>query len=81
MNDIKLQVLELKDIPSLTEDGLIAIATFSEHEDVALAAMKRLQGEFDPTYVWCNECDGLVVREMDCCLNKLDDLTNNTIEL
>lgn len=81
MNGIKLQALGLKDIPSLVEGELISVAMFSDFEDVAETAMKRLQSEFDPTYVWCNGCDGLVVRERDCCLNKLDSLANNTIEL
>ena len=32
--------------------------------------MKVLREEYDETYKWCEDCDGLVTTEKNCCLNK-----------
>lgn len=33
-------------------------------------AIKKLREEYDSTYGFCMDCDGLVVKEKDCCLNR-----------
>lgn len=33
-------------------------------------ALEQLQEEFDPTYMVCHDCDGLVCKKADCCLNQ-----------
>ena len=58
-----------------TENELILIAESSNDDNEANAAMKELRENYDPNYFFCWECDGLVCKEMDCCLNKLDATT------
>jgi hypothetical protein len=53
-----------------TESELIAIAEQDLDDNKANESMKELRERFDPTYCWCLECDCLVVKEADCCLNK-----------
>ena len=36
-------------------------------------AMAILRKDYDPTYVWCADCDYLVVKEKDCCNNKTNE--------
>tara|TARA_R110000851_G_scaffold203860_1_gene355776 strand:- start:331 stop:525 length:195 start_codon:yes stop_codon:yes gene_type:complete len=55
-----------------TEDELIRLAEQHSSDKVANKAMKELRTKFDKTYGWCNDCDGLVCKEKDCCLNILD---------
>lgn len=64
-----------------TENELINLAQTHPSQSVANKAMKELRERFDPTYFWCVDCDGLVVKESECCLNRkiedtetLDDL-------
>jgi len=52
-----------------TEAELIHIAIYHEDNEVAKEAMKELRERFDSTYGWCSDCDGLVCKEKDCCLN------------
>jgi len=52
------------------EERLVNIATFHSSDKIANAAMKALREEFDETYGWCEDCDGLVCKEQDCCLNQ-----------
>ena len=57
-----------------TEQQLIEIAESHEDDKVANKAMKELREKFDKTYFYCLDCDCLVVKEKDCCLNrKLSD--------
>ncbi len=55
---------------NLTEDELINLATWHIDDEVANKAMVELRERFDNTYFWCTDCDGLVVKEKDCCLNR-----------
>ena len=50
---------------------LITIAESNPSDKEAEAAMAILREEFDPTYHWCWECDGLVTTTKDCCLTNL----------
>lgn len=53
-----------------TEAQLINIATWNQDDKIASEAMKELHLRFDKTYGWCQDCDGLVVKESECCLNQ-----------
>ena len=55
-----------------TENELIRLAEQHPNDEVANKAMKKLRTKFDKTYGWCNDCDRLVCKEKDCCLNILD---------
>lgn len=48
---------------------LIETATFHPDDSTANAAMEELRNNFDKTYFWCEDCDGLVVKEKECCLH------------
>ena len=41
------------------------------HDEVANKAMKELRLKYDITYGWCEDCDGLVVKQKDCCMYKV----------
>lgn len=58
---------------SKTEDHLISIAQHHPDDNEANKAMKELKAKFDPTYMFCLDCDGLVTKEKDCCLNRGSD--------
>jgi hypothetical protein len=64
-----------------TEIELIRLAEQHPDDEVANKAMQELRTKFDKTYGWCNDCDGLVCKEKDCCLNKLfiDDVSKNEV--
>ena len=53
-----------------TEIELIKIAEQHPEDSEANKAMKELRERFDKSYGWCSDCDGLVVKENDCCLKK-----------
>lgn len=52
------------------EKNLIKTAELDQDDKVAIAAMKKLREDYDPTYMWCSDCDGMVVKEAECCLNQ-----------
>lgn len=54
-----------------SELQLIKIAETHEDDNVAFLAMKELWERFDSTYGWCTDCDGAVVKESECCLNRI----------
>ena len=58
---------------------LIETAQCSTSETLANEAMRVLRLHYDPTYGWCEDCDGLVCKEKDCCLNQVP--TKKGIEL
>lgn len=60
-----------------TETELMILAE-EEGDNVANKAMKELRERFDKTYFWCEDCDFLVTKEKDCCLNR--PVTNEIIE-
>ena len=49
---------------------LFEIAQWHEDDNVAREAMKELIEKYDKTYFYCSDCDGLLVKESECCLNK-----------
>lgn len=51
------------------EIRLIVLAQTSKDDCTANQAMKDLRDKFDKTYGWCWDCDFVVVKEKDCCLN------------
>ena len=53
-----------------TELELIKVAEQHPDDNKAKEAMSELRNRFDRTYGWCNDCDGLVCKEKDCCLNQ-----------
>jgi hypothetical protein len=59
------------------EKILRGAAQDSFSDEVANSAMKELRKNFDPTYMWCADCDGLVVKEKDCCMNRPVDDNDN----
>jgi hypothetical protein len=63
-----------------TETQLRQIAEQHPDDATANAAMKELRERFDKTYIWCEDCDGLVTKEKDCCMNRPYD-PNEIIDL
>lgn len=61
-----------------TENELIQLAEMHLDNDISKAAMKELRERFDNTYMWCSDCDGLVVKTKDCCFNK-NDVTDTDV--
>ena len=59
------------------EETLIYLATFHHLEAVANEAMRELRTFFDATYIWCEDCDGLVCKTKDCCLNHINNVSNS----
>jgi len=53
-----------------TEIELIKLAERHPEDDIANAAMNELRIRFGRTYGWCNDCDGLVCKESECCFNR-----------
>jgi len=60
----------------MSEENLILIAQHSG-DKAANTAMKELRKRFDKTYGWCEDCDGLVIKEKDCCMNRINTETSN----
>ena len=56
----------------MDEQQLILIAE-TGNDDEANEAMAILRKDYDPTYKWCADCDYLVVKEKDCCMNKMNE--------
>lgn len=54
------------------EDGLINKAMWAESEEEASEAMRQLREEFDPTYHWCEDYDGLVMTLHECTMKQID---------
>jgi len=51
------------------EQSLIRLAQEHPDDKTANTAMKQLRKLYDSTYVWCEDCDGLVTKSAECCLN------------
>lgn len=58
-------------LDSMSEMELVHIAESGDDKTSSLA-MKLLREKFDKTYGWCSDCDFLVVKEKDCCLNRIN---------
>lgn len=69
------------DLMKRSEHTLILIAERSLDDKAANEAMKELRERFDKTYFWCEDCDGLVTTEKDCCLNNLSELLPNGVKV
>ena len=59
-----------KELRKEKENNLINTAMWSGDEGKANLAMVQLIKEFDPTYFFCNDCDGLATTKANCCLNR-----------
>ena len=58
------------------EMNLAVIAENHHDDDYAAKAMRILRIYFDSTYFWCDDCDGLVCKEKECCINRIDSLND-----
>lgn len=54
------------------KNRLIIIAEGRDDEQ-AHKAMSILRDKYDPSYCWCLDCDYIVVKEADCCMNRRED--------
>lgn len=68
---IDLQFLQF--MLKVIENHLRFFAEQHPCDKISSISMQILRDDFDPTYFWCNECDGLVCREKDCCLNQVPE--------
>jgi len=57
----------------LIEPILKTMAETHPSDNVANWAMDILRSLFDKTYKFCEDCDGLVTKESECCLNRVFD--------
>lgn len=57
----------------MTQEELELVISAETHPDdeIANKAMKELRLKYDITYGWCEDCDGLVVKQKDCCMYKV----------
>lgn len=62
-----------------TENELILIAQQDQDDFAAGLAMRELRERFDKTYDWCVDCDGIVCKLKDCCLNREDNLNEDIV--
>ena len=63
------------------EKALILIAQYSKDDDQANKAMAELIEKHNSSYKFCNDCDGLVVTEAECCMNrKVDESIDDSEE-
>ena len=53
----------------LNESELHRLAQWHKDDDIANAAFKELRERFDKTYMYCIDCDSMLVKESRCCLN------------
>jgi hypothetical protein len=58
------------DLWTMTEDQLVYIAEQCTDDVRADMAMVVLREKFDKTYFWCSDCDFLVTKHSECCLNR-----------
>jgi hypothetical protein len=63
----------LQELNNLSEEQLCRLAENSNIDSVANTAMRLLRDKHDKTYGWCYDCDGLVVKHKECCMNKTDE--------
>ena len=60
-------------IAAMTEAELIQTAEQHEDDIVANEAMRLLREKYDSTHFWCDDCDFLVVKQSECCLNRINN--------
>lgn len=79
---MNFSLITLTSLNGKDESQLVIIAERHPEDDVANKAMQILKEQFDATYGWCSDCDGLVCKEKDCCLNmRPDELMQENLEL
>jgi len=61
----------------LKEQDLRNIAQWHESEDIGNRATAVLRGRYNGSYFFCNDCDGLLVTESECCLNIIKEEQKN----
>lgn len=61
-----------------SEMDLIKIAEQGDDKE-ATEAMILLRTLYDPTYIWCSECDYIVIKAGDCCLEQREN--NNLTDI
>lgn len=52
------------------ENLMVDVAQWIYSDVLANRAMEVLRKYYDSTYMWCEDCDGIVCKEKDCCLNR-----------
>lgn len=58
------------------EDMLVEVAQWSNNDEAATKALERLRSDYDETYHYCTLCNGSLVKDSECCMNRKSDLTN-----
>jgi hypothetical protein len=56
------------DSDSDEEKALAFLAENHPSENLAFDCMWELRDKYDQSYMWCEDCDGRVVKKKDCCL-------------
>lgn len=64
-------------LEDMTEEQLVYTAERDSSESRANQAMKLLRFKHHHSYIWCWDCDGLVIKQSECCLNKVSPSTDN----
>lgn len=68
-----------EELEQMTEEQLVYTAERDSSETRANQAMALLRQRHHSSYGWCWDCDGLVIREKDCCLNRVVSDNNEPI--
>lgn len=59
---------------------LMRIAEQHPNDEVSAKAMQDLRSKYDETYFWCDDCDGIVTTEANCCMNRpIDGVSSENI--
>jgi hypothetical protein len=65
----------------MTEEELCKVAESHEDDSIANSAMRLLRDNFDKTYFWCQDCDGLVTKASQCCLNQECEILDDDFDI
>lgn len=63
------------DLPN-DEKELIKLA-YSNRQSIRVAAMIKLRDDFDESYQWCCDCDGLLVTGKHICISGVPEFDSN----
>lgn len=66
----------------MSKEEWVLVRTAETHEDdeVANEAMKQLREKYGD-YFFCSDCDGLVVKRENCCLNRAQPSGSEALDL
>lgn len=64
-----------------SEMQLIQLAEMQNDDSIANSAMKELKQRYASDYKWCQDCDGRVVKEKECCLNTISKEENSDLKV